>query len=146
MRSFALQAHINRSPEQLFAFMTDLPSAPGWRSLVRKMEVMGGGPLRKGAQVVVTLDVMGQVRQTTSEVWSYDPPRRFGTRNTASGVTGEFEYVLQPASSGGTDVTFTCDVRPRGLMWLLLPLLLRQNRARYADQLARLKRAAERPA
>ena len=146
MRSFSLREHINRSPEQLFAFMTDLPSAPGWRSLVRKMELVGGGPLRQGAEVVVTFDVLGQVRQTISEVWSYDPPRRFGTRNTASRVTGEFEYVLEPAQDGGTDVTFTCDVRPHGVMWLLLPLLIRQNRARYADQLARLKRAAERAA
>jgi len=144
MRSFSLQSHIDRTPEELFAFMTDLPTAPAWRSQVRKMEVVDGGPLRRGAQVVVTLDVMGQVRQALSEIWSYDPPRRFGTRNTASGVTGEFEYVLDPAPGGGTNVTFKCDVRPHGLMWLLLPLLLRQNRARYADQLGRLKRAVER--
>ena len=142
MRSFTLREHINRSPEQLFHFMTDLPSVPGWRSLVRKMEVVGGGPLRKDAQVVVTMDVMGKVQQTISDVWSYDPPRRLGTRNTASRVTGQFEYTLEPAA-GGTDVTFTCDIRPHGLMWLLLPFLLRSNRARYADQLQRLKKAAE---
>jgi hypothetical protein len=56
-----------------------------------------------------------------------------------------FTYVLAPVA-GGTDVTFTCDVRPHGFMWLLLPLLLHSNRSRYADQLARLKRAAERAA
>ena len=143
MRSFTFREHVRRRPDDLFAFMTDLPGVPGWRSLVRKMEVVGGGSLRKDAQVVVTMDVMGKVEQTISDVWSYDPPRRFGTRNTASGITGQFEYVLEPAADGGTDVTFTCDIRPHGVMWLLLPLVLSSNRARYADQLQRLKRAAE---
>jgi uncharacterized protein YndB with AHSA1/START domain len=146
MRSFTRRVHIDRSPERVFAVLTELPSVPGWRSLVRKMEVVGGGPLRKDAQVVVTIDVVGEVRQAISEVWSYDPPRRFGTRNTASRVTGIFEYQLEPAPGGGTDVTFTCDVKPHGFMWLLLPLLIHSNRTRYADQLERLKRAVERAA
>ena len=142
MRSFTYHTHIHRTPEQLFAFMTDATAAPTWRSLVRRMEVVGGGPMREGGRIVLTLDVMGKTRELVSEVWSYDPPRRIGFRNTESNVTGTFEYALQP-SGAGTDVTFTCDVRPRGLMWLLLPLLLRSNRARYVDQLDRLKRAAE---
>ena len=145
MRSFTHRVHINRTPEQLFAFMTDLSATPTWRSLVRNMEVVGGGPLARGSQVLLTIEVTGKIRQTTSDVWSYDPPRRIGFRNTASNVTGSFEYVLEP-SGGGTDVTFTCDIHPHGLMWLLLPLLLRSNRVRYADQLGRLKHAAEKAA
>jgi hypothetical protein len=143
MRSFTYHEHVNRTPEQLFAFMTDFSRAPTWRSLVRRIDVVGGGPLRLGGQILTPIEVMGKIRQATSDVWSFDPPRRIGFRNTASNVTGTFEYVLEP-SGGGTHVTFTCDVRPHGFMWLLLPLLLRSNRARYVDQLGRLKRAAER--
>lgn len=143
MRSFTYREHVNRTPEQLFAFMTDFSKAPTWRSLVRHIEVVGGGPLRRGGKVLLTLEAMGKVRQMTSDVWSYDPPKRIGFANTESNVTGVFEYVLEPAS-GGTEVTFTCDIKPHGFMWLLLPLLLRSNRARYIDQLQRLKRAAER--
>ena len=142
MRSFTYHAHVNRTPAALFAFMTDFSRAPTWRSLVGRIEVVGGGALGPGGQIVTTMEVMGKVRQATSDVWSYDPPRRIGFRNTASNVTGVFEYVLEP-SDGGTDITFTCDILPHGFMWLLLPLLVRQNRARYADQLGRLKRAAE---
>ena len=145
MRSFTHRVHIERAPEHMFAFITDFSRPPTWRSLVRSIEVVGGGPLRLGGQIVSTIDAMGKVRRMTSDVWSYDPPRRIGFRNTASNVTGTFEYVLEPAG-GGTNVTFTCDIRPHGFMWLLLPLLLKQNRARYADQLDRLKRAAEKDA
>jgi hypothetical protein len=104
--------------------------------------VIGDGPVTRGSQVLVTMDVMGKVRQAISEIWSYDPPRRVGFRNTASNITGQFEYVLEP-QPGGTRITFTVDTRPHGLMWLLLPLVLRSHRVRYKDQLARLKAAIE---
>ena len=145
MRSFTYREHVNRTPEQLFTFMTDFSKMPTWRSLVRRIEVVGGGPLRRGGQVLITMEVMGKVRRMTSDVWSYDPPTRIGFMNTESNVTGVFEYMLEPAR-GGTDVTFTCDVTPHGFMWLLLPFLLKSNRARYVEQLGRLKRAAEKDA
>jgi hypothetical protein len=142
MRSFAYSEHIDRSPEQVFAFIADLSKAPRWRSLVRSIEVVGDAPLRQGSEVMVTIEAMGEIRRAVSEVWSYDPPRRIGFRNTANRVTGEFEYVLA-GENGGTRVTMTCDVRPHGIMWLVLPLLLRGNRLRYRDQLARLKSEVE---
>jgi hypothetical protein len=142
MRSFTYSAHIQRTPEELFGYMLDFSNNPRWRSLVRKVEVVGGGPVRLGSELRSTLDVMGKISTAVSEVWSFDPPRRFGLRNTASNITGQFEYTLAPAA-GGTQITFTCDIKPHGLMWLMLPLLLRSNRARYVDQLDRLKRAAE---
>jgi len=142
MRSFTYSGHIQRTPEQLFAYMLDFNNTPRWRSLVRKLEVVGGGPVRLGSELRVSLDVMGEVRTTASEVWSFDPPRRLGLRNTASNITGQFEYSLS-AERGGTLITFTCDIKPHGVMWLMLPFILRGHRARYADQLDRLKRAAE---
>jgi carbon monoxide dehydrogenase subunit G len=142
MRSFTYTERIDRAPEEIFAFMTDFANAPRWRSLVRRIDLVGTEPLRQGSEIVVTIDVMGRQRQAISEVWSYDPPRRLGFRNTEKNVTGEFEYVLAP-DGPGTRVTMTCDVRPRGLLWLLLPWLLRGNRARYRDQLARLKSEIE---
>lgn len=142
MRSFTHTAYIERTPEQLFAFMIDFSKAPRWRSLVRRIDIVGNGPVQQGTQILVTIDVMGKTRQALSEIWSYDPPRRLGFRNTARNVTGEFEYVLAPEGSG-TRVTMTCDIRPHGFMWLMIPWLLRSNRARYTDQLARLKAAVE---
>jgi hypothetical protein len=142
MRSFTYSQHIDRTPEQVFAFMMDFKSAPRWRSLVRRIDVVGEGPVRQGSEILVTIDSMGKTRQVVSEVWSYDPPRRLGFRNTASNITGQFEYVLAPDGSG-TRIVMTCDVRPRGLMWLLIPWIRRSHRIRYSDQLSRLKAAIE---
>jgi len=144
MRAFTYQTHIDRTPDQVFAFMMDFSRASRWRNLVRKIEVLTPPPLAVGSQLRLTMDVMGKQREAISEVWAYDPPRRFGQRNTASNVTGTFEYTLEPEGTG-TRVRFTCDVRPHGLMWLMLPTLIRSSRYRYRDQLATLKREVEGP-
>lgn len=142
MRSFRYSAHIERTPEQLFAFMMDFHNAPRWMSLVKRLEPVVGGPVQRGSQVLVTIDLMGQTRQVVSEMWSYDPPSRLGFRNTSSGITGQFEYALE-SEREGTRITFTANIKPRGFAWLLLPLVLKGHRERYRDQLARLKSAIE---
>jgi hypothetical protein len=78
-----------------------------------------------------------------SEVWAFEAGRRFGVRNTEQNVTGLFDYTHAP-DAGGTTVQFSCDVKPHGWMWLLLPLLLKGNRTRYAQQLTNLKQEVER--
>lgn len=142
MRSFRFSQHIDRPPAEIFAFMMDLSTASRWRNMVRRMEVVGAGPLQEGSKILMTMDVMGQVVQLEAEVWRYEPSRRFGMRNTRQGVTGVFEYILEPDASG-TTVTFTCDIHPHGVMWMTLPLLVLGNRNRYRDQLAALKRAMD---
>jgi hypothetical protein len=120
----------------------DFSRAPRWRTLVRTIEVITPPPLAVGSQLRIIMDVLGKQREAISEVWAYDPPRRFGQRNTARRVTGTFEYLLEPDGTG-TRVRFTCDVRPHGVMWLLLPSLIRSSRYRYRDQLSVLKREIE---
>ena len=142
MRAFRYIQRIERPPEEVFSFMMDFNTASRWRNMVRRMEVVGGGPVQQGSKLLMTMDVLGKTVQLESEVWRYEPPYRVGQRNTRSGVTGVFEYILEPDQSG-TTVVYTCDIRPHGLMWLMLPLLLRSNRSRFRDQLATLKRAIE---
>ena len=142
MRSYSYKILIDRSPETVWAYMMDFSQAPRWRNLVRHVEALTPGPLRVGSELKITFDVQGKVRKAISEVWAFEPARRFGVRNTEQNITGVFEYTLSPQGSG-TFVTFTCDIQPHGWMWLLLPLLLRGNRARYKEQLPNLKHEVE---
>ncbi len=142
MRAFRYVQRIERPPQEVFDFMMDFSTASRWRNMVRRIEVVGGGPVQQGSKLLMTMDVLGKTVQGESEVWCYEPPHRVGQRNTRSGVTGVFEYILEPDQSG-TTVVFTCDLHLHGLMWLALPWVLRSNRARFRDQLATLKRAIE---
>ena len=143
MRSFIYTIHIDRSPDRVWDYMMDFGNAPRWRNLVRQIEVLTPGPLRPGSQLKVTFDVMGRQKTATSEVWALEPARRFGVRNSEQNVTGTFEYRLEP-EAGGTRVSFSCEIRPRGFRWLLLPWLLKGNRVRYTEQLPNLKQEVER--
>jgi len=142
MRAFNYSVHIDRSPQAVWDFMMDRRNSPRWSNLVRKVEVVTPGPTRVGSELLVTLDARGRTLQLTSEVWAYDPPKQYGVRNTRHNVTGIFEYRLQPEGSG-TRVQFSCDIRPKGWMWLALPLIVRSDRVRYSDQLNNLKRVIE---
>ncbi len=142
MRAFRYTEHIDRPREQVFAYMMDFSTASRWRNMVRRIEVIGGGPVQAGTKLLFTMDVLGKTKQGEVELWCYDPPRRFGQTNTRGGVTGVFEYVLEPNGTG-TQVSFTGDIRSHGLTWLVLPLLLRTSRLRFRNQLATLKKAIE---
>ena len=120
--------------------MMDFSKSSRWRNLIRRIEVVTPGPLRVGSELLITMDLLGHVKQLSSEVWAYDPASRYGVRNTANNVTGVFEYQLEP-QDGGTLLRFTCKIRPHGWMWLALPLLIVESRVRYRDQLANLKNA-----
>src|SRR5262245_59538680 len=142
MRSFIYTTYIERSPEQVWDYMMDFSQASRWRNLVRQIDVLTPGPLRVGSEMLVTFDVMGKVKRIVSEVWALEPARRWGVRNIEQNVTAVFEYILEPELTGTRD-TFTCDVRPNGVMWLMLPWLLKINRARYTQQLPNLKQEVE---
>jgi len=143
MRFFTYTIHIARRPERVWAYMMDFDKAPRWRSLVRRIEVATPGPMAVGSQLRITFDVRGETRTLVSEVWACEPVKQWGLRNTEHNLTGTFLYRLEP-DDGGTRVTFTCDVRPHGWMWLTLPLLIPGNRRRYSEQLPRLKAEVER--
>ena len=144
MRAFAYTEHIDLEPQAVFDFMMDFSKASRWRNLVRRIDVVTPGPLRAGSELSVSLDMQGKTTAMPSEIWAYEPPRRYGVRNTANNVTGTFEYTLQQEGVG-TRVQFTCDVTPHGWMWLALPWLIRGSRVRYRDQLANLKRVIREP-
>ena len=145
MRSFKYAIHIARSPAQVWAYMMDFAKAPRWRSHVREMRIMTDGPLRAGTELQITFELPGRVHTARCEVWAFETARRFGVRSATRKATGSYEYLLTP-ENGGTLVTFTCDLRPNGLMWLLAPMMIRTNRARFAQQLSNLKREVERGA
>lgn len=143
MTSFRHTIHIDRSPAHVWAFMMDFSKASLWRNHVRDMRVLTDGPLRVGTELQITFDLPGRVRTVRCEVCAFETARRFVLRSSSKKATGTFEYQLVPDGTG-TAVTFSCDLRPHGVMWLLAPLMIRTNRERFAQQLPNLKREVER--
>ena len=72
MQSYKYTIHIDRSPDQVWAYMMDFSKAPRWRNLVRDIEILTPGPLRAGSELKVTFDILGKVRKAISEVWAFE--------------------------------------------------------------------------
>ena len=79
MRAFDYAVQIDRPPDLVWAFMMDRRHSTRWQNLVRRVETLTPGPLRVGSELLVTLDVSGQTKQVTSQVWAFDPPSRYGS-------------------------------------------------------------------
>lgn len=146
MATFRYSEMIDRTPDEVFDFVMDFSHAALWRSLVRRMEVVGGGEVRAGSDIVVTFDVMGRQRDIVTHVTAVQRPTLFSFWNENDGFRGEFRYEVA-ATPSGSRVAFTGDVRPMTWKgWLVMPWVRKQARARYGGQLSSLRRAMERTA
>ena len=62
MRAYTDNIHVDRSPEKVWAFLTELTQAPKWRTMFKSMEVEGGGPLSTGMVIGVLFSALGAGR------------------------------------------------------------------------------------
>lgn len=92
----ARTVQIAAPPERVWATITDVASAPQWRSDVRSSEIVG-----QGAAGPVWREVSGDGTITFETVESV-PARRLVTRITDKSLPfgGTWTYELQPAASG----------------------------------------------
>ena len=63
----------------------------------------------------------------------YDEPTRLDFAVTAGPARPTGSFVLHETAPGSTEVTFTLDLEPRGLMVLMTPMINKQVRAEVAN-------------
>jgi carbon monoxide dehydrogenase subunit G len=143
MRAFAFDIHIDRSPQIVWDYLTDLTRAPEWRPLVQRMETVDGKPLATGSVIELTMEVLGELRKRRSVTTVFEPPRRWVLRSGSDGIEGVWEFAVA-ADGAGSRVAFTLDLTTQSLLRkLMLPLIARSERTVRAGQLERLKAAVE---
>ena len=102
---------IGRSPDTVFAFLTDPANDPTWRSGVKEMSAQGGpGEGRRIHQVVAGPGGRGIAADL--EVTAYEPPVRYAFRTVSGPVRPSGEYRLAAIGADATDLSFalTADV------------------------------------
>ena len=143
MRAYTFSIHVDRPPQTVWAFLTDLSQTAKWRTMFRSMEVVGGGPLRAGAELRIVTEAYGKVTERTSSTLVFDPPRRWVMGSERDGVSGEFDYTVLPDGTGAKLVA-SCDLKAhRWLAWLFLPIIARQQKKLRTTQMDAFKRACE---
>ena len=131
---------VDRPISEVFAYLADGMNEPAWRPGVTNVSHVADTGTGVGATFKQTMkgpggrSIPGDYRIT-----HFDEPTRLDFEVIAGPArpTGRFDLR---ETAGGTEVTFTLDLKPRGLMVLITPMINKQGRTE-ADNIANLARA-----
>jgi Polyketide cyclase / dehydrase and lipid transport len=117
---------------KVFAFVADGLNDPKWRPDVISIEHLSGSGV--GARYAQTMKGPGgrSIRGDYT-VTGYEQPTRYDFEVTAGPARPSGSFVLREMTPTSTEVTFTMDLKPRGLMVLMSPMINKQVRAEVAN-------------
>jgi uncharacterized membrane protein len=135
---------VERPPDEVFAFLTDLSSLPDWQSgALEVREPEAGAGVGVGTKYVEVLKFLGRQFEATIEVTEYEPGRRFSIKTLSGPIPFRVQHTLEPSSGGGTRLHVTLEGEPGGLFKIAEPLVMRNAQRQVATDFATLKRLVE---
>jgi len=130
-----LREHIETSLsiDEAFAFVADFANASHWDPGVATSDRIDDGPVRVGARYRLGVRMGGRVAPMEYEITAYEPSRRVVLTGWGSGVAAVDDISFE-ATTSGTRIDYTADIRLRGLRRLAAPFA--------GDSFARIARQA----
>jgi uncharacterized membrane protein len=133
---------VERPPDEVFRFLTDLSNVPEWQS--GAVEVRAPESLEVGTTYVEVLKFLGKRFEATLEVTEYEPGRRFSLRTVSGPILFRVRHRLAPADTGGsTRIHVELEGEPGGLFRLAEPLVMRNAQRQIEGDFATLKEMVE---
>jgi carbon monoxide dehydrogenase subunit G len=127
-----LTIEIARTPEDVYAYLTDVANLPAWQAGVKS------ATMREG-RIEESRSLLGRELHTTLEIVEQEEPRLFTLRALDSPVPFTVRHDLEPAD-GGTRLTVTAEGDVPGFA---AGLLTRRAERQFRKDFARLKRILE---
>jgi len=129
---------INRSPEEVFDYLIDLRNELEWNPDVQSMAKITDDPIDVGTKFLAKWK---QSKLIEVECIRFERPYRWAYSNGGP-LTVIFDITLTPQGNA-TLLASRFDVRPRGLMQLFFPIILRQLKRGEKQNMAHIKNALE---
>ena len=136
------RVEIDAPPATVFPWLVDPDRLARWISGFIGSEPIGSGEVLVGARSRDTIEAEGRRFEVETEIVELRPDKRLAFRITSADHDQIDSYDLD-ARDGGTELTYRSDMRLRGLVRLLTPLVTPRIRARADNDLATLKREVE---
>jgi carbon monoxide dehydrogenase subunit G len=127
-----LTIEIARTPEDVFAYLTDVSNLPAWQAGVKSATVRDG-------RIEETRSLLGRELHTTLEIFERDEPRLFTLRALNGPVPFTVRHELEPAG-GGTRLTVTAEGDVPGFA---AGLVARRAEKQFRQDFERLKQILE---
>jgi uncharacterized protein YndB with AHSA1/START domain len=104
--------HIDRPPDEVFAFVADVTNNPSWRKNVTRAEWLDDGPMRIGRRGRQAQRVLGREWTVEAEIVEWDPPHRVTWEVRQGPVKAQSWARVEPDGAGcmvigGADGGFT---------------------------------------
>lgn len=123
MATFEVNAATRKSPEEVFALLSDLTNATGWDPSVVAVERTEEGPLGVGAGFKVTLGVLGLEKVLIYKIVSFEAPHQLVVQSTTSFLVSTDTITVDAQPNGGSNVRYQATLDGQGLVQLAEPLL-----------------------
>jgi uncharacterized protein YndB with AHSA1/START domain len=136
---------IARSPEDVFAYISDLGRHHEWQDQIVSTKVKTDGPTRLGTRATDTRKVPGGEREITYEITAFDPPRRTEFTGVDGPVRPLGKVTVEPVGDGSSSkLTIELDFEGHGIRGkVLLPLVRREAAKEVPNGHAKLKERLE---
>jgi carbon monoxide dehydrogenase subunit G len=128
-----LTIEIARTPEEVFAYLTDVANLPEWQSGVRRAE-------QTGDLIEETRAFLGRELHTTLEIVTSEPPRVFTLKALDGPVRFTVTHTLEQSGSG-TQLTVVAEGDVPGFA---SGIVAQQAKRQVSKDFARLKEILER--
>lgn len=108
-RSLRFDSHIDieRSAEEVFAYVSDQLNAPEWEHGLSRVVRLTPGPIGVGSEHEFTRVFLGRTVKGRNRFVQFDPGRYFEFVMTGGGMDGRASYLVEPTGKNSSRVTST---------------------------------------
>ena len=110
------------TPEEAFAYRSDVSTSAEWDPGVVEAERVGGGEVGEGAEFRLVAKFLGRTTPLTYRVVEYAPPAAVTFVGENASVVSHDRITFE-ATAAGTRVTYEAELRLKGLLRVADPLL-----------------------
>jgi carbon monoxide dehydrogenase subunit G len=133
---------IDRDPDEVFAFVSEVSNNPRWQRGMREAHWTSASPTRVGSTYTQVASFLGRRIESRFEIIEYEPGRRIKGRTTVSTFPITFTRMVEP-DGGGCRVRAIIEGDPTGVFKLGAPVMRRQVQRTVRQDYANLKQLLE---
>jgi len=127
MAAITNSVEIDRSPEDVFAYVDDLARHGEWQDQIVSVKVEGEGPTKVGTRAVEVRRMGKREMKVTYEITERDPPRAFGFRGVDGPVRVIGHGTIEPLADGmRSRLTIELEMTGHGFGKVILPFARKQ--------------------
>ncbi|MBC9723589.1 SRPBCC family protein [Streptomyces sp. TRM68367] len=117
---------VDRSPEDVYQYVTDPSHLPEWQLSAVSAERLDEGPYGTGSRVRVTRRLGTREVPMTVQVTEFDPPHSWGLHGIDGPIRPRVHGEIEPIDEGRRSrLTLELDFEGHGFGKVLLPLFVR---------------------